>query len=36
MVKEDEYGANTVYTCINGKMISVQTIPGTGEGRDET
>jgi hypothetical protein len=28
MVKECEYGTNTVYTCMqNGKMISFETIP---------
>jgi hypothetical protein len=28
---ESEYGANTVYIFINGKMRSVETIPGMGE-----
>jgi hypothetical protein len=33
MVKEGEYGANTVYTMnVNGKTISVETIPGMEEG----
>jgi hypothetical protein len=32
-VKEGEYGTNTVYTCVNGKMTPVETIPGIGEGR---
>jgi hypothetical protein len=25
---EGEYSAHTVYTCVNGKMIPVETIPG--------
>jgi hypothetical protein len=25
---EGEYGANTVYMCVNGKMTPVKTIPG--------
>jgi hypothetical protein len=29
-VKEREYGAYTVYMCVNGKMIPVETIPGMG------
>jgi hypothetical protein len=31
-VWEGEYGANTVYTYANGKMIPVETIPGVGGG----
>jgi hypothetical protein len=30
MVKEGAHDANTVYTNINGKIISVETIPGMG------
>jgi hypothetical protein len=29
-VQEGEYGANTVYTFVNGKMRLVETIPGMG------
>jgi hypothetical protein len=25
---EGKYSANTVYTCVNGKIIPVETIPG--------
>jgi hypothetical protein len=35
VVKEDEYGANTVYTYVYGKMIPVETIPGIEGGRNE-
>jgi hypothetical protein len=31
MVKEGEYGANTAYTFVNGKMIYAETIPGMEE-----
>jgi hypothetical protein len=32
MVKESEYGANTVYTCmLMEKMVSVENIPGEKE-----
>jgi hypothetical protein len=24
-----------VHTCLNGKMIPVETVPGMGEGRDK-
>jgi hypothetical protein len=36
MVKEGEYGANTVYTyCINGNIISVEIFPGIEGGEIE-
>jgi hypothetical protein len=31
-VYKGEYGTNTVYTYVNGKMIPVETIPGMGMG----
>jgi hypothetical protein len=31
-VWEGEYSINTVYTCVNRKMILVETIPGMGAG----
>jgi hypothetical protein len=30
MVKEGEYGTNTVHTCTDRKMVSVETILGMG------
>jgi hypothetical protein len=35
MVKEGEYGANSLYNVCKWKMISVGTIPGVGGGRYE-
>jgi hypothetical protein len=32
---EGEYGANTVYTCVNGKMRPAKTVPEMGGEEDK-